>query len=119
MKPEVALILEGTTANDMPEAEGHQHVTKVGAGPAISFMDGGTIVRPKMFEALKRTAEEAGIPFQIRQGTRGGTDAAQSTRRFPAASRAVFPFPAVTSIPRAASLPSAILKTHTSSRIPS
>ena len=75
VKPEVALILEGTTANDMPEAEGHQHVTKVGAGPAISFMDGGTIVRPKMFEALKRTAEEAGIPFQIRQGTRGGTDA--------------------------------------------
>ena len=75
VKPEVALILEGTTANDMPEAEGHQHVTKVGAGPAISFMDGGTIVRPKMFEALKRTAKEAGIPFQIRQGTRGGTDA--------------------------------------------
>lgn len=73
--PDVALILEGTTANDMPEAEGHQHVTRVGGGPAISFMDGGTIVKPKMFEALKRTAREAGIPFQIRQGTRGGTDA--------------------------------------------
>ena len=44
-------------------------MTKVGGGPAISFMDGGTIVKPKMFDALKRAAKEAGIPFQIRQGT--------------------------------------------------
>ena len=75
VKPDVAIALEGTTANDMPQAEGHEHVTKVGGGPAISFMDGATIVKPKMFEALKRAAKEAGIPFQLRQGTRGGTDA--------------------------------------------
>ena len=74
VKPELALILEGTTANDMPQSEGHQWVSRVGGGPAISFMDGGTVVRPEMFNALRETAEAAGIPWQMRQGTRGGTD---------------------------------------------
>ncbi|OQB24417.1 MAG: putative aminopeptidase YsdC [Firmicutes bacterium ADurb.Bin182] len=75
VKPELALIVEGTTANDMPEVESHRHVTRVGGGPAISFMDRGSIVRPFMFEALKKTAMEAGIPWQLRQGTAGGIDA--------------------------------------------
>jgi len=75
VKPDVALVLEGTTANDMPKAEGHQHVTKVGGGPAISFMDGATIVPRKMFEALKKTAEEEGIPYQLKQAVAGGNDA--------------------------------------------
>lgn len=74
-KPELALILEGTTANDMPKTEGHEYVTIVGMGPAISVMDGGTMVLPRMFNALRATAKKEGIPFQIRKGTRGGTDA--------------------------------------------
>lgn len=73
--PELALILEGTTANDMPKSEGHEYVTKVGSGPAISVMDGGTMVLPRMFNALRATAKKEGIPFQLRKGTRGGTDA--------------------------------------------
>ena len=73
--PEVALVLEGTTANDMPEAKEHQFITKVGNGPAITFMDGGTIVRRKMFDALCETAKDALIPFQLKYGTTGGTDA--------------------------------------------
>jgi endoglucanase len=74
--PDLALVLEGTTANDMPKVDGHRVVTRVGNGPAISFMDRGTIVRPCMFDALKKTAEEADIPWQLRQGTLGGNDAA-------------------------------------------
>ncbi len=75
IQPEFALIFEGTTANDMPELEGHQYVTKLGKGPAISMMDSATIVTPKLFRKMKQTAEENGIPYQIRQGTKGGTDA--------------------------------------------
>lgn len=74
VKPDIALNFEGTTANDMPEAKGHESVTRVGRGPAITFMDGGTVVRPKMFDALRSTAQEHGIPFQMRQGTNGRTD---------------------------------------------
>ncbi|MEI3416400.1 MAG: hypothetical protein V8Q43_02395 [Christensenellaceae bacterium] len=75
VQPDLALILEGTTANDMPEAESHQQVTEVGAGPAISLMDNGTIVNPQLFRAMKQMAEQRNIPHQVRQGTRGGTDA--------------------------------------------
>ncbi|MEG1548676.1 MAG: M42 family peptidase [Clostridia bacterium] len=71
--PELALVLEGTTANDMPTVE-HGFVTKLGEGPAISFMDRGTIVRTAMFEALKATATTHGIQYQLRRGTTGGTD---------------------------------------------
>ncbi len=72
--PDVALVLEGTTANDMPKAKDHEHVTKMGGGPAVTFMDGGTVTRPKMFRALQETAKAENIPYQIRQGNRGGTD---------------------------------------------
>ncbi|HWQ58883.1 MAG TPA: M42 family peptidase, partial [Clostridia bacterium] len=60
--PDVALVLEGTTANDMPKARDHEYVTRMGNGPAITFMDGGTVARPRMFNALQQTAKEAGIP---------------------------------------------------------
>lgn len=72
--PDVALVLEGTTANDMPKAKEHEYVTRMGHGPAVTFMDGGTVARPRMFKALQQTAKEAGIPYQFRQGSRGGTD---------------------------------------------
>ena len=75
VQPDVALILEGTTANDMPGAEGHQHVTKMGGGPAISFMDRATIVKREMFEALRTVAEEHKIPYQLKQAVAGGNDA--------------------------------------------
>lgn len=80
VEPELALVFEGTTANDMPDAKGHEHVTKVGKGPAITFMDGATITKKKMLDALIDTAKEAGIPFQMRQGTKGGTDAGRIHR---------------------------------------
>lgn len=75
VQPDVCLVLEGTTANDMPEAALNRKVSEVGKGPAISFMDGGTITLERMFRLLKKTAEENGIPYQIRRGTAGGTDA--------------------------------------------
>ncbi len=72
--PDLVLNFEGTTANDMPEAKGHQSVTRVGRGPAITFMDGGTVVAPKVFDALRETAKAHGIPFQLRCGVNGRTD---------------------------------------------
>ena len=72
--PDMALILEGTTANDMPDVKGHQCVTRVGHGPALTFMDRGVMVRPQMLDALRSAAKEAGVPYQLRQGANGGTD---------------------------------------------
>ncbi len=72
--PEVALVLEGTVCNDMPKAKEHQYVTRVGAGAAITFMDGRTVAKRKMFKALCDVAKENHIPFQLRQSNGGGTD---------------------------------------------
>ncbi len=74
VKPDLVLNFEGTTANDMPEAKGHETVTSVGKGPAITFMDRGTIVDVQLFDALRETARAHGIPFQLRKGTNGRTD---------------------------------------------
>ncbi|MBQ2817254.1 MAG: M42 family peptidase [Clostridia bacterium] len=75
VQPDIAIAFEGTTANDIDPKCDIGHVTKVGYGPAISFMDGGNITRPQMFKALVSSAKEAGIKYQLRQGTRGRTDA--------------------------------------------
>lgn len=75
VKPDVALILEGTTANDVAETPSHRSVTTVGAGAAISFMDGRTIVPEKMLVTLREAAKREGLPWQMRRGTAGGTDA--------------------------------------------
>ena len=75
VQPDVALILEGTTANDMAETPSHRSVTTVGTGAAISFMDGRTIVPEKMVATLRGAAMREGIPWQMRKGTAGGTDA--------------------------------------------
>lgn len=74
IKPALVLNFEGTTANDMPEVKGHETVTTVGKGPAITFMDRGTIVDAGLFDALRETAKARRIPFQLRKGTSGGTD---------------------------------------------
>ena len=38
--PDLAFVLEGTICDDLPKIdEGLNHVTEVGKGPAITFMD--------------------------------------------------------------------------------
>ena len=43
VKPDIALILETTTASDLPGNDGAKRVSVVGSGPVISYMDRGTI----------------------------------------------------------------------------
>ena len=75
VQPDAALILEGTVANDTPDADDASYATKLGAGVAITFMDRATIVNPNMFKLLAATAKEANIKWQPRQTTSGANDA--------------------------------------------
>ncbi len=75
VKPEIALVLETTTAADLPGVEGARRVCAVGKGPVISYMDGGTIYDWKLFETLRRLAEENGVPWQTKEYIAGGNDA--------------------------------------------
>lgn len=76
LQPDVALILEGTTSADMPGVDDAKKVTRVGGGCVIGCVDTGTIYDRRLFETLRDLADEAGIPWQIKNYIAGGTDAA-------------------------------------------
>lgn len=78
--PELALILETTTAADLPGVEGHQKVCAPGKGPVIPFMDNGSIADRGLFELLRNTAETHGIPWQTKHYIAGGNDASAVQR---------------------------------------
>lgn len=78
--PEIALVLEGTTAADSPAMEPHRQVCVPGKGPVISFMDGGTIYDRRLFEQLRDLAEANQISWQTKHYIAGGTDAAAIQR---------------------------------------
>ena len=72
--PEIALVLEGTTAADIPALEPERQVCWPGTGPVLSWMDGGTIYDRELFELLRSLAEENGLPWQMKHYLAGGTD---------------------------------------------
>lgn len=73
--PEIALVLETTTAADLPGVEDHRKVCAPGKGPVISYMDGATIYDRGLFEDLRRLAQDNGIPWQTKEYIAGGNDA--------------------------------------------
>ncbi len=81
IKPDVAFVLEGTMANDLPaveddpEAPSFTPVTELGKGPALTLADRTVIVDPRLLAHLRGVAEAEGIPYQYKQAAVGGTDA--------------------------------------------
>lgn len=73
--PDLALILEGTTAADSPTTDAHRRVCRPGQGPVVPYMDGGTVYDPEVFRLLGTLADENGIPWQTKEYVSGGTDA--------------------------------------------
>lgn len=73
--PQIALVLETTTAADIPSSAEHQQVCALGKGPVVPFMDGGTIYDRGLFEQLRKLARDNAIPWQTKHYVAGGTDA--------------------------------------------
>lgn len=74
LAPEVVLVLETTTAAEIPGVEEHRRVCACGKGPVISLMDSGTIYDRGLFEMLRDLAEEHAIPWQTKEYLAGGND---------------------------------------------
>ena len=72
--PEIALVLETTTAADLPGIKGQKRVCAPGQGPVISLMDGGTIYDKELFQLMCDTADSIGIPWQVKHYIAGGND---------------------------------------------
>jgi endoglucanase len=75
VKPEIALVLEGTTAADIPSMEAHKKVCILGSGPVIPFMDGGSVYDRGLYELLRELAIQKGMRWQTKHYISGGTDA--------------------------------------------
>lgn len=75
LAPDIALVLEGTTAADLPSVEESKQICRLGAGPVITFMDKATIYDTDLRKTLIRLADENGIVWQTKQQIAGGTDA--------------------------------------------
>ena len=80
INPDIGIALEGTSANDAGNFPECQQVCIQGKGVAISFMDKATIAQPEMFREMIATAQNAGIPYQIKMAVAGGNDSGPMQR---------------------------------------
>ena len=74
-KPDVAVVLECTGANEVPTTRDVSPSTRLGAGPAITIRDNSFIADARLVELFTAVARERGIPHQFKQPNIGGTDA--------------------------------------------
>ena len=73
--PEIAMVLEGTTAADNPSLDEHCQVCWPGKGPVISWMDGSAVYDRELFELIRDLADRNNVPWQMKHYLAGGTDA--------------------------------------------
>lgn len=73
--PDAALVLESTTAADLPGVPEHKTICKVGGGAVLPFMDRGTLYDRHLRGILVSIANRHGIPWQTKEMIAGGTDA--------------------------------------------
>lgn len=74
VNPDIAVVLETTTACDISGVDGEKKVCCLGDGPVISFMDKGTIYDKELYRLGFEAAEEAGIKCQTKTVIAGGND---------------------------------------------
>jgi endoglucanase len=72
-RPDVAIVLEGTPADDAPRTPESQAV--LGEGPQLRFSDPSAISNRALLRHVERAAAAQGIPVQVAVRTSGGTDA--------------------------------------------
>lgn len=76
INPDFGFGLDVTVAFDIPGAQAHEMVTRLGKGAAIKILDGHTICDQRMVRYLQQLADRESIPWQSEILPRGGTDTA-------------------------------------------
>lgn len=75
IKPDIALVIEGTTCAEVFGSEPHNEVTNQGKGAVMTAMDMAAISHKDYYDLIIRVANENNIPLQIKRTKMGGTDA--------------------------------------------
>lgn len=76
VKPDYAIVIETTTASDIPDTSENKKVCKVGKGAVVSFMDRGTVYNKDLYKKAREIADSKGIANQTKTVVAGGNDAA-------------------------------------------
>jgi len=74
VNPDIAIVLETTTAADIPSASAEKQVCKLGNGAVVSFMDRSTIYNKDLYNLAFEVAKENKIPCQTKTMVAGGND---------------------------------------------
>jgi len=75
IEPDISIALDVTLAVDVPGAENHEHITRLGEGVAIKIMDSLSISDTGLVKEFRAVADKNKIPYQLEILPRGGTDA--------------------------------------------
>ena len=75
LNADVAIVLESTTAADIPFVDDHLRCTVQGDGPVISIMDRASYSNKELNRFICEAADEYGIRYQFKKTTQGGNDA--------------------------------------------
>ena len=82
LNPDAAIVLEGTTAHDVPLPNRESDAgdlrpnpgAKMGGGVVLTLSDGRMISDPRVLDFLRQLADENEIPWQYKTISGGGTD---------------------------------------------
>lgn len=74
VQPDIAFVLEATTAADIDGVGGAKKVCSLGDGPVVSFMDRSTVYDKQLYNLAFETADELGIKCQTKTMIAGGND---------------------------------------------
>ncbi len=80
IEPDFGIAIDTTIAYDVPGAQDHENVTKLGEGTAIKIMDSSAIADYRMVEFMKAMAKKNKIKWQPELLPAGGTDTASIQR---------------------------------------
>lgn len=75
IRPNMAIVIEGTTGADTPGTPDHKCPARLSKGPAISVADKSIIVNPAVVRFIEQAADTLEIPWQHKAPLSGGTDA--------------------------------------------
>lgn len=75
VNPDYAIVIESTTASDIPDTPDRKKVCKLGEGAVVTFMDRGTIYNKDLYKKAFEIAKENEIPCQTKTVVAGGNDA--------------------------------------------
>ncbi len=79
-RPDYAVIVESTFCSDIFPTDPSLHVTTLGAGPAVTFMDRVATPDRTLVSSLTLAAKTHNIPWQQKRTAGGGTDAGVISR---------------------------------------